>query len=250
MNKKSNIKITIRFYEELNDFLPQEKKKIRFEHFLNERTSVKDVVESLGVPHTEVDMIMVNSVSVNFNYIVNDGDDISVYPVWESIDISGIQKLRPEPLRNPKFVLDVHLGKLARLMRLCGIDTIYSNDYEDEKIIEISLEEERAILTRDLGILKNKKVMRGYFVRNIKPEEQLREIISRFDLEKSIVPFGRCSICNSKIEPVAKNKVENRLPQKVKEYQTDFSICRTCDKIYWKGTHYDKLLKIIFSSRS
>ena len=122
-------KATFRFYEELNDFLPKEKRKKRFEHNFIDRASVKDVIESFGVPHTEVDLIIVNGESKNFSYIINDGDDISVYPVFESIDISNLQKLRPEPLREPKFILDVHLGTLARYLRMLGFDTNYRNDY-------------------------------------------------------------------------------------------------------------------------
>ena len=93
-------KIYLRFYEELNDFLPEEKRKKRFIHQFIDRTSVKDLIESLGVPHTEVDLILANGKSVNFKYLINDEDDISVYPVFESFDITAVQHLRPKTLRN------------------------------------------------------------------------------------------------------------------------------------------------------
>ena len=142
-------KINIRFYEELNDFLPEEKRKIRFVHHYIDRTSVKDLIESLGVPHAEVDLILVNGKSVGFDYLINDEDDISVYPVFESFDITDIQHLRPKPLREPKFICDVHLGKLARYLRMMGFDVYYYNDLTDEKIVSVSLKEKRAILTKD-----------------------------------------------------------------------------------------------------
>ncbi len=243
--KELDKKVYFRFYEELNDFLPKEKRKKTFEHKYSDKASVKDMIESLGIPHTEIDLILVNGVSVDFNYIVNNNDRISVYPVFESIDISGLQHLRAEPLRKPKFVLDVHLGKLAKLMRLAGFDTFYKNDYDDGTIVKISIEQHRTILTRDTGLLKRKEITHGYFIRNIKAEKQLEEVITRFDLAKFIKPFTRCLICNTELRPVAKENVINRIPPKVKKYQTEFSVCESCDKIYWKGTHYERMLKIL-----
>lgn len=244
MKEKTN-KVHFRFYEELNDFLPPARRKITFVHRFTNNASVKDMIESLGVPHTEVDLILVNGVSVKFDYLVKDEDSISVYPVFESFDISVVQHLRPEPLRKPKFILDVHLGKLAKLMRMLGLDTLYENDYNDKEIIKISKKERRTILTRDIGILKQNVVTYGYFVRNIKAEKQVLEIIERFNLHKFINPFSRCLECNTLLEPINKNLVIDRLPQKVKESQNNFWICKQCDKIYWRGTHYQKMKKLL-----
>ncbi len=248
--RKADKKIYFRFYEELNDFLPKEKRKKTFEHSYSDKASVKDIIESLGIPHTEIDLILVNGVSVDFNYIVKDKDRISVYPVFESMDISGLQHLRATPLRNPKFVLDVHLGKLAKLMRLSGFDTLYKNDYDDKEIVKISVDQKRTILTRDTGLLKRKEITHGYFIRNIKAEKQLEEVITRFDLAKSIKPFTRCLLCNTELRSVPKDEILNRIPPKVKKYQTEFSICENCNKIYWKGTHYEKMLKILYPYKS
>ncbi len=176
---------SFRFYEELNDFLPKEKRKSRFEHKFIDQTSVKDMIESLGVPHVEVDLILVNGSSVNFSYIVKDQDDISVYPVFESFDISDVQHLRAIPLRNPKFILDVHLGTLARYLRILGFDAKYENNYSDDEIVNISLKEKKTILTRDKGILKRNNVTHGYWIRTTTPELQLKEVVDRFHLEKS-----------------------------------------------------------------
>ena len=243
-------KIQIRFYEELNDFLPTEKKKKRFAHQFIDRTSVKDLIESLGVPHTEVDLILVNGKSVNFKYIINDGDDISVYPVFESFDISGVQHLRPKPLRKPKFIADVHLGRLARYLRVMGFDVLYKNDFEDDEIVRTSLKERRAILTRDRGILKRNEVTHGYWVRSIKVEEQVKEVLKRFDLKNEIKEFSRCVECNEPLKSIKKETIIDQLPPKVAATQSEFYVCPSCKKTYWKGTHYQRMLSFIKQLRS
>ncbi len=164
-------KVYFRFYEELNDFLPDEKQKVRFALYYIDRASVKDIIESLGAPHTEVDLILVNGKSVGFDYLINDGDDISVYPVFESLDITNVQHLRPKPLREPKFIADVHLGKLTDYLRMMGFDVLYKSDFDDKEIVNLSLTELRAILTRDRGILKRSEVTHGYWVRSTKINE-------------------------------------------------------------------------------
>ena len=237
--------VTFRFYEELNDFLPPEKRKVRFKHQFIDRASVKDMIESLGVPHTEIDLILVNGNSVDFNYIVQNEDEISVYPVFESLDISDVQHLRSKPLRDPKFIADIHLGSLARYLRMFGFDAIYKNDFSDNDIIETSLKDQRAILTRDRNLLKNKQITHGYWVRSNKIEDQVKEVIKRFDLRNNIKEFLRCLECNSIIIPVEKDKIEDRIPPKVKEWHDEFWYCRHCDKIYWKGTHYEKMRNFI-----
>ena len=238
-------KATLRFYEELNDFLPSTKKKKRFEHSFIDRTSVKDMIESLGVPHTEVDLIIVNGNSINFSYLVNNGDDISVYPMFESLDITNLQQLRAKPLRKPKFILDVHLGTLAKYMRILGFDSLYKNNYKDEEIVDISLKEKRTILTRDRGILKRSEVTHGYWIRSSKTDEQIIEVIKRFDLKEEIKELSRCLLCNSLLRKISKEKVIDRLPRKVKEFHNEFYYCKNCDKIFWKGSHYTKMKGII-----
>lgn len=238
-------KVAFRFYEELNDFLPEEKRKVVFVHEFIDRTSVKDMIESLGVPHTEIDMILVNGNSVGFSYIVEDGDNISVYPVFESLDVSNIQHLRDEPLREPKFIADVHLGALVKYMRMLGFDVLYKNNYSDEEIIQTSLRENRTILTKDRKLLKNNKITHGYWMRTEGTEQQVKEIIRRFDLKNNIREFLRCLECNNILEPIDKDKVVNRIPPKVKEWQNEFWYCPLCDKVYWKGTHFEKMSEFI-----
>ncbi len=240
-----NKKVTLRFYEELNDFLSKEKRKNRFTQSYIYRVSIKDLIESLGVPHAEVDLILINGISVGFDYIINDDDDISVYPVFESLDISDVQHLRPKPLRKPKFICDVHLGKLSRYLRIMGFNVFYKNNLEDDEIVKISLAEKRAILTRDLGILKRNEVTHGYYLRSTNVEEQVKEVINRFNLQKEIREFTRCLECNSKLIKIAKEKVLENLPPKVNEAQKEFFSCPGCGKLYWKGTHHQKMLSFV-----
>jgi uncharacterized protein with PIN domain len=237
--------IQIRFYEELNDFLPKKKRKVIFQHTYNGMMTIKDVIESLGVPHTEVDLILVNGESVNFNFKTKNNDLVAVYPVFESLDISNVTKLRPEPLRITKFVLDVHLGKLARYLRMLGFDTLYQNNYSDPEIIDISLKEKRIILTRDLGILKNGSVTHGYWLRSQKPKEQLEEVIKRFDLSSNIRPLNRCINCNGSIVIVEKQKIADQLKPKTIRYFDEFFQCTNCRKVYWEGSHYHRMVKRI-----
>ncbi|MFN3872777.1 MAG: Mut7-C RNAse domain-containing protein [Ignavibacterium sp.] len=238
INKKN---ITIRFFEELNDFLPKEKRKKRFVHTFIDRTSVKDLIESFGVPHTEVDLILVNGKSVSFKYIIKDGDDISVYPVFESLDISDVQHLRPKPLRKPKFICDVHLGKLTKNLRMFGFDVYYKNDLSDEMIVKISLTEKRTILTRDVGLLKRSEVTHGYYVRDDDPEKQTAEVLQRFHLHKLIKPFTICLECGNKLVKIAKKDIIDLLPDNVKISQNKFFYCVNCKKIYWAGSHFDNM---------
>ncbi len=230
-----------RFYEELNDFLPEGKKKKQFEHNFHGRDSIKDMVESIGVPHIEIDMILVNGSSVDFSYIVQDKDEISVYPMFESFDISNVQHLRAKPLRNPKFIADVQLGTLAKYMRMLGLDTFYRNSYWKNEIIEISLKERRVILTKDKDLLKRTEITHGYWIRNDNPDQQIKELIKRFDLRNEIKEFTRCFQCNTELINVDKKDIQEKLPPKIREQQNEFSFCGSCNKIYWKGTHYEKM---------
>ena len=241
--------VSIRFYEELNNFLP-----LKFQKGKTEKTyaftnlcAVKDIIEAFGIPHTEVDLIIVNGESVNFSSKVKHGDRISVYPRFETIDITNITKLRNRPLRETTFILDVHLGKLAGYLRMLGFDTLYKNSFGDTEIMDIARKENRIILTRDKGILKNSKVTHGYFIRSQKPKEQLKEIIKRFDLKNSFAPFKRCMKCNGLVFPVNKADIYDRLPHKTAKYFNTFFQCDQCRQIYWKGTHFYNMLDFINS---
>jgi len=238
---KTHRTATFRFYEELNDFLPHAKKKRSFDYVLKFHQTVKDAIEALGVPHAEVDLILVNSLSVGFNYQLQDGDMVSVYPVFESFDVSPLTKLRPKPLREPRFVLDVHLGKLCKYLRMLGFDTLYNNHFADDEIIAISVSQLRIILTRDIGILKNGQVTHGYWIRSQNSKEQLYEVIRRFDLKKEIRPFYRCTVCNGLVEKVDKEAVLQLLEPGTRNFYDDFYRCGACKKIYWEGSHFENM---------
>ena len=180
-----------RFYAELNDFLPPERRMVPFDFEFRGNQTVKHLIESLGVPHTEVDLVLVNGRSVDFTEVVRDGDFVSVYPVFEGFDITPVSQVRPKPLRHTRFVLDGHLGRLAHYLRMLGFDTLYRNDYHDEQLARISAEEHRILLTRDRGLLMRSAVTHGYCVREAAPRQQLAEVVQRFDLARSIAPFTR-----------------------------------------------------------
>jgi uncharacterized protein with PIN domain len=230
-----------RFYEELNDFLSKDKKKVDFYYEFHGHPSIKDAIEAIGVPHTEVELILANGKSVGFDYLLRNGDRFAVYPVFESFDISPIVKLRNKVLREVCFILDVHLGKLAKTLRMLGFDALYRNDYKDEEIIDISVNERRIILTRDRIILKNKLVTHGYYMRSTDPIEQAREVLKRFDLFSMVCPFKRCIQCNGILKKIDKREIKSLLQPKTEKYYNEFYKCISCGKIYWKGSHYLKM---------
>lgn len=237
--------VRIRFYEELNDFLPPNRRKKRFDFAFTGRQTVKDIIESAGVPHSQVDLILLNGRSAGFGEMVENGDDISAFPAFETLDIGNISKLDKKPLRDIRFILDVHLGKLTRYLRLLGFDSLYRNDYSDDRIVRISNTEERIILTRDRGILKRKAVNRGYWIRGHSPKQQAREVVRKFDLSGSIRPFRFCLTCNGKITEVSKKDVEELLPPRTRQYYQKFYRCTECNRVYWEGSHFLRMKKLI-----
>lgn len=230
-----------RFYEELNDFLPEERRKCDFEIEIDRSRSVKDAIESAGVPHTEVDLILVDGRSVDFTHLLRGGERVAVYPMFEALDIAPLVRLRPLPLRDPRFVADGHLGKLARHLRMAGFDTLWSNEWDDDAIVNISAVQKRTILTRDKGMLRRKDVDRGYFVRAIESEAQLAEVVRALQLEGMLAPFTRCRECNTVLEDVSRDAVLDRLPEKVREAYTRFKRCPGCARVYWEGTHFARM---------
>jgi len=239
-----------RFYEELNDFLRPEKRKKSFDYGFMGTPSVKDAIEAIGVPHTEVDLILVNGSPVDFSYRIEDGDRVSVYPVFEAFDISSVSPLRDKPLRNPRFIVDVHLGKLARYLRMLGFDTLYENGWSDAEIADIAGKEERIVITKDRGLLKRKSITRGYCVRSRNWREQIDEMLQRFDLHCLIDPFTVCLVCNGRIVRTDMENVRNVLSSSVLEIHDEFTICGACGRIYWRGTHYKRMSGFVEELRS
>lgn len=230
-----------RFYAELNDFLPPQKRQTTFGHAYSGRVAIKDAIEALGVPHPEVDLILVNGASVDFSYRLREGDRVSVYPVFESLDIAPLVRLRPEPLRDPKFVLDAHLGRLAAHLRLLGFDTLCPRDAADGELARLAAAERRILLTRDRGLLKRRAVSHGYCVRAEHPKPQVREVLARFDLHRLASPFTRCLRCNGELVAVEKSAIAGQVPPRAWEAFDEFRRCAACGRVYWQGSHYDAL---------
>lgn len=221
---------TFTFFGELNDFLPPERRNIEFARPAGVTDSVKHVVESIGVPHTEIGRVAVNGAPAELSRHFEPGDRVEVYP----------HEL-PIPLSDPKFVADGHLGRLAAYLRMLGFDTWYDCFADDAQLAEVSSREHRLLLTRDVGLLKRREVTQGYCVRSHRPHDQLRELSRRFSLRSQCAPFKRCMDCNGPLAPVAKDEVLGLLPPHTRETKDEFSRCLQCRKIYWQGTHYHRM---------
>ena len=237
--------VSLRFYEELNDFLPVERRKRAFDYPLQPTQSVKHLIENIGVPHTEVEIILVDGRSVGFDYQPADGDRISVYPMFERLDISPLLRLRPKPLRQSRFIADAHLGKLARHLRLLGFDTLFFNDAGDDRLAELSVEQQRILLTRDRALLMRREITHGCYIHATEPAQQLIELLQRLDLFSAMAPFTRCMECNGSLMAVGREQVVTLVPKRVAELYTEFWRCDDCARIYWKGSHYRQLSAFI-----
>jgi uncharacterized protein with PIN domain len=238
-------KVYLRFYEELNNFLPVEKRKATFEYFFENTKNVLDVLRDFRISENQVDLILANGASVGAGYFINEGDRISIYPVFESLDISSIQKVHTKPLREPRFILDVHLGKLANHLRMLGFDTLYKNNFTDIELVTLSIEEQRILLSKDRKLIEESGITRGYRIKEKDIRSQLIEVLERFDLYSTVNPFCRCIECNTLLEAIVKEQIIHRLPLKVKELFNDFLFCKMCDRIYWQGSHYIHMKKFI-----
>jgi uncharacterized protein len=235
----------IRFYAELNDHLAPDQRFKTLEKPFFVSSTVKDVIESFGIPHTEVELIVVNGESVDFSHIIRDQDRVSAYPVFESVDITPELRVRPQPLRDPKFVLDVHLGKLAAYLRMLGFNTLYRSSYSDPELVRLSYSGRRILLTRDRSLLKHSAVTHGYWLRETDSRRQTTEVVQRFDLAHSIRPFTRCMACNEVIQPVPAEQVRHLISARTADRSSEFRQCPRCGRVYWKGSHYDRMQRWI-----
>jgi uncharacterized protein with PIN domain len=237
--------VTLRFYAELNDLLPGNSRRVDFQIPLKDKRSIKDLIESLGVPHTEVDLILANGKSVDFSYVVREGDRFSVYPVFESLNVKHATRLRPSPLRKTRFVADADLGDTVRLMRTLGFDVSFDPGWNKEVIIGISRRENRIILTRSRSLLKFRNVTHGILIRPGTRLDHVRHILERFDIRDQAKPFSRCPVCNGLLEKVDRENVQDRIPLKTRAFCDRYFQCGACGKIYWNGTHRIAMQKTI-----
>jgi uncharacterized protein with PIN domain len=241
------IEVTFRFYAQLNDFLPARCRHQRFTHVMSAPASVKDAIEAVGVPHPEAHVILINGRSEDFAYRLGDGDDVSVYPAFRTIDLADLRRAGADPPQPVRFVLDAHLGKLASFLRLSGFDAVLCAD--DADVADTAARERRVALTRDLGVLKRSIVVYGYWVRHTDPEAQLAEVLERFDLVNRMEPFARCLRCNTPIVPVDAETVADRLLPRTRQSFQTFHRCPGCGRIYWQGSHYLRLVRLIERTR-
>ncbi len=238
---------TFRFYEELNDFLARPLRRREFACACARGATTKHMIEVLGVPHTEVELILVNGESVDFNHPIADGERIAVYPKFEALDIQPLLRVRERPLRVMRFIADAHLGGLAPLLRLAGFDTLYDNHYPDADIEALAAAQQRIVLTRDRELLKRRNITHGCYVRALRPHQQLREVFDRLDLAGSAQPFRLCLMCNAPLRRIAREEAGPRVPDGVLQRHSRFVTCDVCQRIFWEGTHWQRMRALMDS---
>lgn len=238
-------RLQVRFYGSLNDFLPPERRGVEFTHTVQGPTSVKDLIESLGPPHPEVDVVLVDGEAVDFSHRVEHAQRLAVYPAFTSIDVTPLVRVGPPALPEPRFLLDVGLGRLSGLLRMLGFDTLWRNDYADDVLARLSREEQRILLTRDIGVLKRSEVIHGYFPRETDPSQQLVEVVRRFQLSAHMRPFSRCIACNGALAAASPEEVQGRVPERVQATFTRFQQCPECKRVFWAGSHHTRMQAII-----
>ncbi|UCE90193.1 MAG: Mut7-C ubiquitin/RNAse domain-containing protein [Pseudomonadota bacterium] len=244
---KAAMEILLRLYEELNEHLAPEHRKVAFTHDSREGATVADVLRELGVPQGQVELVLRNGASVGFSQSLAVGDRVSIYPVFESLDVRDVIAERTHPLRCLRFVADTHLGKLARYLRMLGFDTLYRCDYDDAELATISREQHRVLLSRDRALVEERGLTHTWRVRATRPREQVAEVLQRFDLYAEAQPFTRCMECNAPIEPVTKNEVLARLQHDTVRVHERFWRCPRCERIYWQGSHYQRMDHLVRS---
>lgn len=238
---------TFRFFDELNDFLSPERRNREFSCRCAMNATIKHTIEAVGVPHTEVELILINGKPVGFDHLLRDGERVAVYPRSEGVDVNPLQRVRAYPLGMPRFVADSHLGGLAHMLRMMGFDTRYDNGFHDDEIVAIAENEGRIVLSRDRELLKRRNVAHGCYLHALKTEQQLREIAGRLGLLKMAKPFSRCLLCNALLHPVDKKHVLDQLPPGVKENCEHFSKCDECGHVFWEGSHWRNMRRLLDS---
>jgi uncharacterized protein len=232
---------------DLNDFVPRAAPGGRIRRTVDGRPSVKDLLESVGVPHPEIAAITVNGAPAAFDDHVADGDTVEAWPAAEAVafGLAPVLPAEPEDAAGPRFVVDGHLGRLAAYLRMLGFDTWYRNDADDGQLAAVAAEQRRILLTRDRGLLKRGIVRRGACIRSDRPFDQLVETARRFGLVDRCAPFGRCIRCNALLVPVSRAEVLDRLEPLTRIYYDDFRRCPGCDAVYWRGSHHERMGRLI-----
>lgn len=231
--------VSFRFYAQLNDFLPPGRRRRSFTHAISGTSSTKDTVEALGIPHPEIDLLLVNGASVDFGYRLQSGDAVSVYPAFQSFDLAGMYRVGTSPPEPARFVVNGHLGKLGAFLRLAGFDALVLDD--DAAVGAAAARDGRVVLTRDLNLLKRNAIRYGRYVRSTDPEAQLAEVCEHFNLTAHVKPFTRCLRCNELVRSIAKTDLGDRVPPRSRACFEHFVVCPACHRVYWRGSHYERL---------
>jgi uncharacterized protein with PIN domain len=243
-------RVVVRFYGELGDFLDDRLRGAALECALPAKRSVKDLIESLGVPHCEAFAVLVDDESVAFDHVVAGGERVAVYPEFSELDATGVATAGAPAPTDGRFVLDGHLGRLAAYLRAAGFDVAHDRDATDDAIARVAADENRVVLTRDVGLLKRAVVRHGRFVRATSPRAQLVEVVRRFRLAGRARPFTRCLRCNTPLVSVTKDEARDAVPSRILERFDEFSRCPTCRRTFWRGTHHERLEAVIAAATS
>ncbi len=236
--------VELRFSPGLHPLLYPRDRRQPGQRTLFAKTSVKDLIESCGAPHTEVDLILIDNEPADLARSIDRSATVQVYGVGETPE--GFVEHRLQPASCDRFVADGHLGKLVRWLRLLGLDVAYAPQIEDRELLRVMERDHRGLLTRDRRLLMHRIVETGYCPRSDNAEEQAVEVLRRFHLSRHhLAPFSRCLRCNGRLETVSKSEVEPRLEPLTKRYYTTFQRCRECDRIYWSGSHSEKLRRLV-----
>jgi uncharacterized protein with PIN domain len=238
--------VTLTFYDNLQELLYKKYRTgMPFRHQYERRSSIKDVIESLGIPHPVVGKLIVNSCEVDLSYILKNNDMIEAMPLAPPVDPTVPTKLRPVPLNRIAFIVDVNVGKLALYLRMLGFDTLYDSAGKDKDLATTAWSEKRILLTRDTALLKRKIIAHGYLLREPEPKEQLKEVMQLYNLGSMVKPMSRCIPCNGLLVPVSKEDIINRLEPLTRKYYNTFHTCDRCGKLYWPGSHHQKMKNFI-----
>jgi uncharacterized protein with PIN domain len=237
-----------RFFAELNDFLPRERRQREIACSWFRDATAKHMIEALGVPHTEVELIALNGAPAGFGQLLQEGDRLDVYPDHSAGIVLGDMNayiLRPGYEGRPRFVADAHMGGLARLLRRAGFDTLYSNTFQDSEIARISESEQRIVLTRDRDLLKQKNITYGCYLHARLPEQQWQELLQRWGLAQSLKPFSLCVECNTPLHAVEPAAIAHRVPPRVLQRYQEFTMCDCCRRVYWPGSHWERMQQVL-----
>lgn len=229
--------VRIRCASELLFFLPARIRSPSLRVRSDGTSSLGHLVESVGVPRTEVGSLTMNGRAVPASYRPSDGDVVDVGPVGRP---------QPVPAWPPRFVLDVHLGALARRLRLVGVDTAYSNQMDDDALIVQANEQRRVLLTQDRGLLRRRSLWLGGYVRGARPDGQLRDVLERF--APPLAPWTVCTACNGPLSAVRKAEVDRQLQPGTRRTYDSFTRCQACGRVYWRGAHGRRLEAIVRSA--